>query len=276
MDELFLSSLLEDDFIKAVSARAALPHEQVRRRLVSHIGEARASYAVILPRLNREDRILEIGAGIGLVARELAGQGFNITALEPCGLGFDLFHHVRSEVAERVGYNGLNWLTISVDELDPALHGSSNFIFSWHVLEHVPNLRSAISSMGAVKAAGGQMLHICPNYRIPYDPHVGVPTLPFAPGFTSIMFNNRVSQKRDVWRSLNFITAGQVRRICRDLDLIVEFERGAMDDAFRRMEQDPVFAARHNNMMIRNITAARKLLDRINPAWQSPMTVCIR
>jgi SAM-dependent methyltransferase len=276
MDELFLSSLLEDNFIEAVSARAALPHEQVRRRLVSHIGEARASYAVILPRLNREDRVLEIGAGMGLVARELAGQGFKITALEPCGLGFDLFHHVRSEVAQRFGYNGLNWLTISVDELEPGTHGPFDFIFSWHVLEHVPNLRSAISSMGGVKADGGQMLHICPNYRIPYDPHIGVPTLPFAPKVTSLMFNRRVSQKRDVWRSLNFVTAGRVRRICRDLGLSVKFERGAMDDAFRRMEQDPVFAARHNNFLIRNITAARRLLDRIGPAWQSPMTVCIR
>ena len=208
---------------------------------------------------------------MGLVARYLRSCGIEIAALEPYGTGFDLFDHVRAEILERFGDGGLKWLSIGVDDLRPVDHGRFDFIYSLHVLEHVPDVRSAIARMADVLEPGGRMLHICPNYRVPYDPHIGAPALWALPRLTELIFPDRIARKRDVWRSVNFVTAGRLRRAARHKALKVRFDRRMMGITLDRYRADPVFAGRHRSLMVRGALLASTLLRRLPGAWQSPM-----
>ena len=38
---------------------------------------------------------------------------------------------------------------------------------------------------------GGAMIHMCPNYFVPYEPHFGIPLIPFAPRATQRFFRAR-------------------------------------------------------------------------------------
>jgi hypothetical protein len=48
-----------------------------------------------------------------------------------------------------------------------------------------------------------------------------------------------------VWRSLNWITAGQVTRVAQQHQRAVEFTRGTLADSVVRLSEDDEFAARH-------------------------------
>ena len=96
----------------------------------------------------------------------------------------------------------------------------------------------------SVLADGGQMVHSHPNYSVPYEPHFSVPLVPFRPALTARILADRIAES-DVWRSLNWVTANQVRRWCSTNNLEIEFARGVLADALERVGSDPLFGQRH-------------------------------
>lgn len=214
-------------------------------------------------------RVLEVGAGTGLVATILSRAGVAITALEPIGVGFDVFAHIRAELEARLP-ELVPLLNCGAQELDPQTHGQFDVIFSVNVLEHCRPLAPVLRGIASVLAPGGHMLHCCPNYRVPYEPHLGAPLVPFAPALTARLWP-RLAQN-DVWRSLNFITAGDLRRFARDEGLTYELWPGVIDEMVRRLERDPAFARRQRFIGKAAQLVARTGFFRALPAgWQSPM-----
>jgi 2-polyprenyl-3-methyl-5-hydroxy-6-metoxy-1,4-benzoquinol methylase len=188
--------------------------------------EARFGLNLILSQLSHDKRILEVGAGIGLLAGYLNSCGYQITALEPGLGGFGVSAALSTAVSTRPEFSSLHRLDLPAEKLDADLQGGFDFIYSINVLEHIPDLENAVRGMGAVLENRGEMVHTCPNYFVPYEPHFGIPLVPLAPRFT-VNFLPKLKDS-ELWQSLNFITAARLNRACRAHGLMMNLEPGVM------------------------------------------------
>jgi 2-polyprenyl-3-methyl-5-hydroxy-6-metoxy-1,4-benzoquinol methylase len=117
--------------------------------------------------------ILEIGSGHGSLGIELALAGACVTAIEPCEAW-----RLLSE--ERAAFMGL-----AIQHLDADAHhlpfpdGRFDGCVSLQVLEHVREPEQVISEVSRVLKPGGRILVSCENYLSFWEPHYGVPWLPF-------------------------------------------------------------------------------------------------
>ena len=218
-------------------------------------------------------RILEVGAGLGLTSAYLSTCGIDVAALEPAGLGFQEHAALAANVAITVGSHH-DLLTIGAADLDPETHGRFDVIFSNNVLEHIVDPQEALRSMRGVLADGGVMIHSCPNYSVPFEPHFGLPLLPGRPAATRRLLPASISSS-DVWNSLNFVTARQIRQWSTELGLTTQFRSGALATSIERLGTDAEFRARHRALatvgkalVTMRATAA---LRRLPASWSTPM-----
>jgi 2-polyprenyl-3-methyl-5-hydroxy-6-metoxy-1,4-benzoquinol methylase len=229
-----------------------------RDRIVSLLSDYIAEVGIGISTLQGVDvhgkRLLEIGSGLGLLSITLQQAGCDITALEPGTNGFDDNARLGAAVRSWLGAENLPMLDIEVAPLDPQLHGRFEVIFSVNVLEHIPNLPEAIAAMERVLADGGVMVHMCPNYAVPYEPHFGILLAPGFPRFTAKLAPRLVDHP--VWQSLNFVTLSQIRRMMQEAGLDTTFRGGMLHQTFVRLDQDAAFGARHKGM----ITKVQRIL----------------
>ena len=227
-------------------------------------------------------RILKVGSGTGALSVCLVALGYDINGIEPGNHGFEdlvVLQEVISTAAADLQSDSssqadLVILKLGVDDLDPAVHGRFDVVFSANVLEHVPDPISALERMQSVLAEGGVQRHVCPNYAFPYEPHFFLPLVPFVPSLTRLLLPSRITQT-GLWESLNFVTARQVRRWARRASTEVRFDRGVLAEAVERFLADPVFAERHAGLgrVVRLLQrlGVVPLLRRLPAGLMSPM-----
>jgi SAM-dependent methyltransferase len=262
--------------------------EDLFELLRTYLNEVPVALQLLEPVLGgKSRRILEVGSGIGAVAMCLVELGYDITGIEPGGPGFEdlvvLQDVVAAAAAELRGesdrQNGIEILQLGVDDLDPAVHGCFDVVFSANVLEHVPDPVSALERMQSVLVEGGVQRHVCPNYAFPYEPHFFVPLVPLKPSATRWLLPRSMTAT-GLWESLNFITARQVGRWASRAGVDARFDRGVLAEALDRFMSDSVFAERH-----RGLGTAARLLQRFGlvglvrrfPArYGSPMRFTVR
>jgi SAM-dependent methyltransferase len=270
--EPVLAVVMQPSFAAAVARRAGIAEELAGQYLANLASEARYALGLLRHRrlaLTEDARVLEVGAGIGLTATILQRAGLRITAIEPIGDGFGVFAHLRAELVERLP-EAAPLVRCGAEELVPAKHGEFDVIFSINVLEHCRPMQPALRGIASVLAPGGRMLHLCPNYRVPYEPHLGAPLIPFAPQLTPRLWPAMAAH--EVWSSLNFITAGDLQRLARDAGLQLELVPGVMDELVARLATDEAFGRRQRWVGRIAKVVARTGLFRVLPAsWQSPM-----
>ena len=124
-------------------------------------------------------RILEVGAGLGLLSIFLHKRGHSVVALEPSTLAFDFFHLAKEEIKKRVGKDDLPRMIDKSAEQLTIEDGEFDFIFSINVMEHVKELDLAFEAITRVLHPEGQWVNSCPNYYFPYEPHYGIILIPF-------------------------------------------------------------------------------------------------
>lgn len=232
--------------VQRVAERTGTPPDRTAAILNMYGAECRYGSYLITKYLPATGRILEVGAGLGMLSSYLRMLGHDITALEPCGTGFDFFREIQAVVREETGTE-VPFLPIPAEELSPGAHGVFQFIFSVNVLEHIRDLPRAMHGMASVLAPGGRMWHTCPNYFFPYDPHFALPLIPLFPEATGFLLPRRISGS-ELWRSLNFITYFGLKRLAGANSLNTTFLVGTMADAFARLDSDHEFAGRHGRM----------------------------
>jgi 2-polyprenyl-3-methyl-5-hydroxy-6-metoxy-1,4-benzoquinol methylase len=249
-----------------------------RKHLETYIGEVRVAMRVVGPSIDADQRLLEVGSGIGLFAGFLRSINIDITELEPLGMGFQFIGEARSALA---GYTQPSaHLDIGVEDLQPALHGQYDLIFSVNVLEHVADWRLALHACASVMAESGQMIHAHPNYSIPYEPHFSVPLVPFRPALTSLFLPGRITDT-ELWRSLNWITGRQVERWCRLNAVEIQLRAGVLAEALDRLETDSLFRQRHGGIVHHAASLANRLgltspLRRLPATLSTPLEYSIR
>lgn len=238
--------LTSERVVKKIAERTGSGVERIRATLNTYAAECRYAAHLIAKQLPAAGRILEVGAGLGMLSSYLRILGHDITALEPFTSGFDFFAEIQAVVLEETGTD-LPILHIPAEELNPTNHGVFQFILSVNVLEHIPNATGAMRGMASVLVPGGRMWHTCPNYAFPYEPHFGLPLIPLFPRATSLLLPRRIAGD-ELWRSLNFITYFGLKRLARANGLTATFRSGTMADALNRLALDHEFAARQSGI----------------------------
>jgi 2-polyprenyl-3-methyl-5-hydroxy-6-metoxy-1,4-benzoquinol methylase len=276
--EKYLAQFVGSSLIEELSRRTEIPRDRIGDTLRLYIAEARFGYGMISPRLPLDGRILEVGSGLGILSGYLKLQGYEVTLLEPCANGFDMFARMLSVLVE----NGCSppALCIKAEELCPEKHGRYDFIFSVNVLEHIPDLEAAMTGMIAVLADRGSMFHTCPNYAVPYEPHLALPLIPFFPHATRWLLPKSITSG-ELWQSINFISVSRVRRFVTARSCTVTFRRGTMAASLRRQDFDAEFARRHRGFgaaiyRVLKLTGLLKVIEILPPVLSTPMIFEVR
>jgi 2-polyprenyl-3-methyl-5-hydroxy-6-metoxy-1,4-benzoquinol methylase len=272
--EHFLSTIDREQVVAELRDGSGAEPGVLRRRLDTYLNECRVGLDLIEPYLDSRPRLLEVGAGIGALSAFLATEGFDIVAIEPAGPGFDVVEMMRRAIDAQLDGVVREVIDAGVDEI-PAGLGLFDLVFSVHVLEHVPDVSTAIAAMQRQLAPGGRSVHVCPNYAFPFDPHFGIPLVPGRPAATAGLLPASI-RSSGMWRSLNFVTAGRVRRTAQRLDLTVDFRPGVLGEMVDRLDNDPVFRERHRRLvsltdLLFHRLRLRAALDRWPAGLASPM-----
>jgi ubiquinone/menaquinone biosynthesis C-methylase UbiE len=123
---------------------------------LQHLNELRtAETSKIIEYLKPGTRILEVGAGTGNQAREIANQGFQVEAVEIASSHNSSSQYVAARVFPIVEYDGRHF---------PFPDQSFDSVISSNVLEHVPDLMQMHSEIRRVIKPGGYAVHVLPTH----------------------------------------------------------------------------------------------------------------
>lgn len=217
---------------------------------------ARAWLADDLAALPTGATLLEVGGGVFLLSCSLVREGFSVTAIEPIGDGFGEFEQLGAVVLEFARREGVV-PTIAACKAEYFRSTTPfDFAFSLNVMEHIDAPEVAIERVSAVLKVGAFYRFMCPNYLFPYEPHFNIPIV-LTKQLTERCFGKRIftdTRMQDaagVWRSLNWLTVPQVKRIAAtDPTLTVQFNRASLVWMLERAVKDRAFAARRSGWMV--------------------------
>jgi SAM-dependent methyltransferase len=204
-----------------------------------------------LARLPAGARVLEVGAGTMLVSMELQRRGFRVTALEPLGEGFTGgFGRLQQVVLDHADARGIRPEVLPIAAEQMSESGVYDFAFSSNVMEHVADIDRVMERVVCSLKAGAKYRFNCPNYRFPYEPHFNIPTV-FTKGLTERFFGERIRASKmedaaELWRSVNWVTVGKLRKACRKIGAKPQFNRGFFVSTLERTINDEQFASRRS------------------------------
>lgn len=260
------------------AARTGLSAETAGLYLDAVCNEAQAGLRLLeWAGLQPTDRVLEVGAGGGLLSGFLQSRGIDLVAVEPMGDGFETTSELTAVISEASGVSA-NILPLSAREVEPQTHGFFDLIFSVNVIEHFQPINENLDALALVMGHRSVQAHTCPNYHVPYEPHYRIPLLPVAPRFTPFLGHRRTE---NLWRSLNFITSTDLRAYARRFGLAITFRQGTLGEALERLCAEPAFAARHPRALyytarVMKAGGLTSMLKRLPPSCVTPMTVILR
>ena len=234
------------DLVQVIHA-LEMSEKELRSMYLAAVEESRQTLSLLVDiQLERGSRVLEVGAGFGLASICLAMMGFDVCALEPGGLGFEQNRSASMAFASSCAVQ-INHVAASAEIADFGTIGKFDLVVSNNVLEHIPDVDKALTNLNNAINPGGVMIHSCPNYTFPFEPHFGIPLLPFMPRLTRFLLPKSVKTS-GLWNSLNFVTQSQVKKNAQTNNMSCVFKPGAMSKSIERLNRDPQFAERHQTI----------------------------
>lgn len=188
--------------------------KDTRRHFITYASEALFAERVLAPDLESltpGSTVVEIGSGIGLLSHLIAARGHRVVAYEPEGAGFTAMRRLFD-----VAHNAWVGPAVDIDQrwepFDIPRHGetgTAQLVVAFNVIEHVPDPARMVqqATLMLAKSPNSRGRFVCPNYRFPYEPHFGFPTL------VSKRFTYRVVRRRIVTSEL----IGEPERFWADL-----------------------------------------------------------
>lgn len=230
--------------------------------------------------------ILEIGAGMLLLSCQLQLENFTVTAVEPIGGGFSHFNQLRRIVLDLAAEIGCAPIMLPITAEELSYENDFDFAFSINVMEHVGNVAVVLRRVVSALKPGSSYYFMCPNYSFPYEPHFNLPTLASKKLTEQLMgshiFNSkRIDAPEETWKSLNWITVSQVRKICRhQLSLNPVFDKKVFLRFVQRSLDDSQFKSRRGSFIcfvitIINTLKLNKLFLLIPATFQPIMACCV-
>jgi len=278
--DCFAAGLQDPASAARLAAETGLPSDHACIYLAAMAGEAHVALR-LLERggLRPGHRVLEVGAGAGLLTAYLQSRGLDLVAIDPGGAGFPATPALARIAQETTGVAPRIW-PLAARELDPASHGLFDLIFSVNVIEHFQPLDENLAGLARVMSSDCVQVHTCPNYIVPYEPHYRIPLVPFAPRLTPYVWRWTM-RNEPLWSSLNFITSADLRAYAARHGLALTFESGTMAAALQRLLDEPAFSDRHPPLLRRAAGIAAQigliaLVRKLPAKVATPMTVRLR
>jgi len=116
----------------------------------------RRIHDLLRPHLSGNERVLEIGAGLGCTVKAFDLNGFDARGIEP---NLDFNRYSRERLKAKVENRNLY-------DLDP--EPVADLILLVHVIEHFVSPRRALRRLHALLADGGRLYVECPNLTAPF------------------------------------------------------------------------------------------------------------
>lgn len=233
----FIDQVRSPAFLEFIVSRLGGAIDSARWQTEHYVDEANHTFTLLKSENLAERRLMEVGCGPGFVSAFFERLGFDIFSIEPEDQWF-------GAVTEYFALSRERRLQVGIEQLLPEHTGSYDLIFSNNVLEHVEDFEECVSILSACLKPGGLMIHNLPNYFIPYEPHFGIPLVPFYPKLTEFLIP-RSMKDSGLWRSLNFATAWQLERVAKKLGANVSLRKKLMSESFERLLRDSPYTARH-------------------------------
>lgn len=218
--------------------------------------------------------VLEIGAGCGFVSAVLSLYGSTVTSIEPSSGIFSYHGRIAHALFENLGIHHAI-IDSTIENINESEIGTFDFIFSINVLEHVNSVKNAFEKMSVLLHDDGYMMHVCPNYCIPYEPHLGIVLIPFYPSLTKYIVFPKTKKLLEEM-NINYINFHKIEYLAKKYNLIVTFETDVVYSSFNRFSYDSKFKERQSGIPYKlykllnglGLLSATKLL----PPWlQTPM-----
>jgi 2-polyprenyl-3-methyl-5-hydroxy-6-metoxy-1,4-benzoquinol methylase len=274
--EQFLGNIPIKMLSERIARQSKFDVDLIVKTLQIFINEARTALLTVRPYLAPGISILEIGAGLCLCSLFLKKEKYNVVALEPSTAGYGMFRISKNVITNY--YKSIN-LTVLEKKASKLNREDGNFdlIFSNNVIEHIPDIENTLSTLAYALAPGGRMVHACPNYIIPYEPHFQIFVIKFWPGLSKFLYSRKICSNVDLWNSLNFITFFYVRKFARAKNLKLTFKRGLLYEAFERLDSDAIYRERQSGggvllvYKILKVTGLFYTLRYLHPALSTPM-----
>jgi hypothetical protein len=270
---------------EAIFSSDSILDSLTRSRLLMYVQEAEffenvlASDVSMLP---SGSHLVEIGAGIGLLALNLANRGFEVTAFEPEATGFTEMHAMREVILS-------NWVdkipTVNfIDhyiDVTTELDRPADYMFAINVIEHVPEYEQLVVNALSLKSESATLRLICPNYAIPYEPHLEIPII-LTKNLTWRIFKNRISKSAipdpvDFWKDLSWPSQRKLKKLLKEMGVVAEFSRDATNHYIRRALHDTNFIERKGLLIgncLKVFAIVAKRLTRFIPMSLIPIIDC--
>lgn len=256
-----------------------------RSRLLMYVQEAEFFEDVLasdVSKLPSESHLVEIGAGIGLLALNLAARGYKVTAFEPEASGFTEMHSMRETVVSKwVGkFPTTNFVDKYIDATTK-LDKPADYVFAINVIEHVPDYRLLIVNALKLKSDSATLRLICPNYAIPYEPHLEIPIV-LNKNLTWRIFKTRIVKSTipnpiDFWKDLSWPSQRKLKKLLKKIGVVAEFSRDATNHYISRALNDPKFIERKGPIfgkILKIFATIAKRLTRFIPIALIPIIDC--
>lgn len=268
---------LDADRLRAWSIGASAAEQQL---MDTYLSEANFFAGVLEPeiaRLTDSSRVLEIGSGIGLLSRLIAGRGHTVVTFEPEAAGFASMASLSKTVESC--WKGVSPVVETIPEAFDLnrVSGSFDLVIAINVIEHVPNPSLLVAQASSLLRPGGRGRFICPNYAFPYEPHFGFPTL-FGKAATGKVMRRRIHgssllDPEEFWSNLSWPTLIKLRRELSRRGVQHKFSRDGLLSYSKRLA-DPQFLARKGNFFGFVAAQSMKPLElalRITPLMIAPI-----
>ena len=233
-------------------------------------------------KLPSESHLVEIGAGIGLLALKLVARGYKVTAFEPEAAGFTEMHAMREIVLSNwIGeIPTVNFIDHYIDDTTE-IGEPADYMIAINVIEHVPEYEQLIVNALRLKSESATLRLICPNYAIPYEPHFEIPII-LTKNFTWRIFKKRITKSTtpnpvDFWRDLSWPTQRKLKKKLDNLGIVAEFSRDATNHYIKRALTDSKFIERKGLIIgncLKMFAIVAKHLTRFIPMSLIPIIDC--
>lgn len=257
---------------------------QISARPRTAINQAKYGLSRIVDALNGlqpKAEVLEVGAGSFLLSAYIASKGISVTALEPLSKDFSWFAALQADVLGYCQRRNIVFERTTLFAEAFVAPAKFDLIFSVHVLEHTRDPLRALDNMYQSLKPLGQVVTVCPNYDVPFEPHLGILLIGRSKALNSRLYPAAVARKQDVWDALTFVRCSQLKRHLLRKNAKFSFSRTMLRDAFLRLGEDEMFQRRMPkpiHWIYRLLRGAHLigLLPLIPARFQTPMQLVIR
>ena len=168
-----------------------------------------SSYIEIRDLVTKEDEILDVGCGGGLLVNYLFLKGYKIE-------GFDNYLYNPHTKAINKAINSKD-LVINTDIQNFVSNKKYDLIFMSNVIEHLLDWENSLNHLEKYLKPNGRIVFLFPNYNFPIEFHFMIPII-LNKKITYRIFKNKINKfeklhsRFGIWKSLNFVRPIMIKK----------------------------------------------------------------